>query len=31
MLGARARVGALAGLDEMGVFEGCDSALREII
>ena len=31
MLGARARVRALAGLDEIGVFEGFDSLLRDVI
>lgn len=31
MLGARARIRALAGLDEIGVFEGFDSVLREVI
>ena len=31
MLGARARVRALAGLDEIRVFEGFDSVLREVI
>ena len=31
MLGARARVRALAGLDEIGVFEDFDSVLREVI